>query len=115
LDRRLGGGARAVLDTVVKRKIPIPRLESNPRTPIVQPVAQRYTDGAVTALVMKVPAYMKLGGSLQCSQKPAKRSPHTIVVVVVVVVVVIIIIEIWYRDRLRAERSDFRGSIPCGG
>jgi hypothetical protein len=34
---------RAVLDTVVKRKIPRPRRESNPRTPIVQPVAQRYT------------------------------------------------------------------------
>jgi hypothetical protein len=37
-------GTRAVLDTVVKRKIPSPRRESNPRTPIVQPVAQRYTD-----------------------------------------------------------------------
>jgi hypothetical protein len=35
---------RAVLDAVVKRKIPSPRRESNPRTPIVQPVAQRYTD-----------------------------------------------------------------------
>jgi hypothetical protein len=34
LDRRLGG-TRAVLDTVVKRKI---------RIPIVQHVAQRYTD-----------------------------------------------------------------------
>jgi len=29
---------------VVKRKIPSPRRESNPRTPIVQPEAQRYTD-----------------------------------------------------------------------
>jgi hypothetical protein len=39
----IGGwvGLRAVL---VKRKIPSPRQESNPRTPIVQPVAQRYTD-----------------------------------------------------------------------
>jgi hypothetical protein len=35
---------RAVLDAVVKRKIPSPRRESNPRTPIVQPVAQGYTD-----------------------------------------------------------------------
>jgi hypothetical protein len=33
-------GLRAVLDTVVKRKIPSPHRESNPRTPIVQPVAQ---------------------------------------------------------------------------
>jgi hypothetical protein len=37
-------GPRAVLETVVKRKIPSPRRESNPRPPIVQPVAQRYTD-----------------------------------------------------------------------
>jgi len=29
---------------VVKRKIPSPRRESNPKTPIVQPVSQRYTD-----------------------------------------------------------------------
>jgi hypothetical protein len=35
---------RAVLDAVVKRKIPNLRRESNPGTPIVQPVAQRYTD-----------------------------------------------------------------------
>jgi hypothetical protein len=48
----IGGwvGPRAVLDTMVKRKIPSPRRESNPRTPIVQPVAQRYTDWAITAL-----------------------------------------------------------------
>jgi hypothetical protein len=30
-------GPRAVLDAVVKRKIPSPRRESNRRTPIVQP------------------------------------------------------------------------------
>jgi hypothetical protein len=34
-------GPRAVLDVVVKRKIPSPLRESNPRTPIVHPVAQR--------------------------------------------------------------------------
>jgi hypothetical protein len=47
----IGGcvGLRAVLDAVVKRKIPSPRRESNPRTPIVQPVARRYTDWAITA------------------------------------------------------------------
>jgi hypothetical protein len=43
-------GARAGLDAVVKRKIHSPRRESNPRTPIVQPVAQRYTDWTITAL-----------------------------------------------------------------
>jgi hypothetical protein len=41
LDRRVGG-PRAVLDTMEKRKMPSPHRESNPRTPIVQPVAQRY-------------------------------------------------------------------------
>jgi hypothetical protein len=40
----IGGwvGPRAVLDAVVKRKIPSLRRESNPRTLIVQPVAQNY-------------------------------------------------------------------------
>jgi hypothetical protein len=37
-------GPRAALDAVVKRKITSPRRQSNPRIPIVQPVAQRYTD-----------------------------------------------------------------------
>jgi hypothetical protein len=37
-------GPRAVLEAVVKRKTPSHRRESNPRTPIVQPIAQRYTD-----------------------------------------------------------------------
>jgi hypothetical protein len=32
-------GSRVVLDSVMKRKIPSPRRESNPRTPIVQPIA----------------------------------------------------------------------------
>jgi hypothetical protein len=35
------------MGTVVKRKIPNPRRESNPRTPIVQPVAQHYTAWAI--------------------------------------------------------------------
>jgi hypothetical protein len=37
----IGGrmGPRAVMDVVVKRKIPSPRQESNPRTLFVQPVA----------------------------------------------------------------------------
>jgi hypothetical protein len=37
-------GPRAVLDMVVKRKISSPRQELNPRTPIIQPVDQLYTD-----------------------------------------------------------------------
>jgi hypothetical protein len=40
----------AILDAVVKRKIPSPRRESKPRTLIVQPISQRYTDWAITAL-----------------------------------------------------------------
>jgi hypothetical protein len=43
LDRRWVG-PKAVLDAVVKRKIPSFRRESNPKIPIIQPVAQRYTD-----------------------------------------------------------------------
>jgi hypothetical protein len=39
LYKRVGGGPRALLDTVVKRKIPSSRWESNPRIPFVQPVA----------------------------------------------------------------------------
>jgi hypothetical protein len=49
LDRRFGGPPRAILDMVVKRKISSPHQESNPRTPIIQPVAQHYTDQAITA------------------------------------------------------------------
>jgi hypothetical protein len=46
LDSRLDG-PQSVLDAVVN--IPSPRRKSNPRTPIFQPVAQRYTDWANTA------------------------------------------------------------------
>jgi hypothetical protein len=43
-------GPRAVLDALLKRKILNTCRESNPRTPIVQPIAQRYTDCAITVL-----------------------------------------------------------------
>jgi hypothetical protein len=43
-------GSRAVLDAVMKRKIPSPCQESNPRTPIVQSVAQRYTHWATASV-----------------------------------------------------------------
>jgi hypothetical protein len=43
-------GIRAVLDEVVKRKIPSLRQESNPRTPILHPVEQCYTDLDIMAL-----------------------------------------------------------------
>jgi hypothetical protein len=46
-------GSRAVLDAVVKRKIPSPHRESNPRTPIVHPVAQSYIDWAIAALIIQ--------------------------------------------------------------
>jgi hypothetical protein len=45
-------GPRAVLDAVVKRKIPIPRRESNPRTPIVQPVAMRCTTELIQLVIL---------------------------------------------------------------
>jgi hypothetical protein len=49
LDRRLGG-PQSRSGRGGEEKIPSLRRESNPRTPIVQPVAQRYTDWAITAL-----------------------------------------------------------------
>jgi hypothetical protein len=44
--RLMGGwvGPRAVLNVAVKREIHSYRRESNPKTLIVQPVAQRYAD-----------------------------------------------------------------------
>jgi hypothetical protein len=55
--RWIGGWVdpRAVLDAVVKRKIPSPRRELNPRTPIVQAVAQSYTEWAVAVAKRKIP------------------------------------------------------------
>jgi hypothetical protein len=43
LVRRLGG-PQSRSGRGGEEKIPTPHQESNPRTPIVQPVAQRYTD-----------------------------------------------------------------------
>jgi hypothetical protein len=37
-----------------REKFPAPHRESNPRTPIVQPVAQRYTDWAIAALTVQL-------------------------------------------------------------
>jgi hypothetical protein len=37
-------GPRAILDMMVKKKIPSTRRELKPRTPIVLPVSQHYTD-----------------------------------------------------------------------
>jgi hypothetical protein len=50
----IGGwvGPRAVLDAVVKRKIPSPRRKSNHRTPIFNPVAQRCTTEPSRLLLM---------------------------------------------------------------
>jgi hypothetical protein len=52
----IGGWAspRAGLDAVEMRKIPSPRRESKPWTPIVQPVASRYTDWVTPILIYKV-------------------------------------------------------------
>jgi hypothetical protein len=53
-------GPRAVLDAVVKRKIHSLRRESNPRTPIVQLLPQRYTDWTITALIKLLQLWEKL-------------------------------------------------------
>jgi hypothetical protein len=52
-------GPRAVLDTVSNRKIPSPRRESKPYHPIVHPVASRYTDWAIPAVVACFVLYLK--------------------------------------------------------
>jgi hypothetical protein len=52
-------GPRAVLDAVVKRKIPSPGRESNPRTPIVQPVAHR-----LSYLKRNADHYLQVGGGV---------------------------------------------------
>jgi hypothetical protein len=51
----IGGwvGPRAVLDTMVKRKIPSPHRELTPITQLVRPVAQRYTDWTIAALILR--------------------------------------------------------------
>jgi hypothetical protein len=48
----IGGwvGPRFVMDAVVRRKIPSPCQDSNPRTLIIQPIAECYTDWAIMAL-----------------------------------------------------------------
>jgi hypothetical protein len=53
LDRRLGG-TQCRSGRGGEEKNSQPRRESNPRTPIVQPVAQHYTDWAITALLCSV-------------------------------------------------------------
>jgi hypothetical protein len=51
-------GLRAILDAVVKREIPSPCQESKPRTLIIQPVAQCYTDWAIMALFLFILCYL---------------------------------------------------------
>jgi hypothetical protein len=64
-------GPRAVLNTVVMRKIPSPRGESKPRTPIVQPVVSRYTDWAIIIIIIII---------------------ITIIIIIIIVVVVVIVV-----------------------
>jgi hypothetical protein len=51
-------GPRGILDIVVKRKIPSPRRESNPRTSIVQPVEKQ-----VIPVLKQAPRYKDVLGS----------------------------------------------------
>jgi hypothetical protein len=55
LDRRLGG-PQSRSGRGGEEKIPSPRRESNPRTPIVQPVAHRYTTELFRLLLWRVDA-----------------------------------------------------------
>jgi hypothetical protein len=47
-------GPRAILDAVVKRKIPSPQWELELRILTVQPIAQCYTNSAITALICNI-------------------------------------------------------------
>jgi hypothetical protein len=53
LDRRLGG-PQSRSERGAEERNSQPRRESNPRTPNFQPVAQRYTDWAITALEVMI-------------------------------------------------------------
>jgi hypothetical protein len=57
----IGGcvGPRVGQDTVTKRKIPSPRRESNPDSPIVQPIASSYIDWAIPALTDTCNYYLR--------------------------------------------------------
>jgi hypothetical protein len=46
-------GPRAVLDSVVKRKIPSPRRESNPRTPIIS-IRLSYHDSDIITYLREI-------------------------------------------------------------
>jgi hypothetical protein len=67
LDRRLGG-PQSRSESGGEKKNSHPRRESNPRTPIVQPAAQRYTNWAITALSGR-------GGEEKNSQPPPRIEP----------------------------------------
>jgi hypothetical protein len=56
LDRRLGGPQSSSWRGGEEKNSQPPRHESNPRTPIIRPVAQRYTDWATTALGLQTRA-----------------------------------------------------------
>jgi hypothetical protein len=68
LDRRLG----AVLDAVMKRRIPSPRRESNPRTPI----AQSYADWAITALLLSLTLFTSHRSILFCPSRITHDPPR---------------------------------------
>jgi hypothetical protein len=54
LDRRVGGPQSRSGRSGEEKNSQPPSRESNPRTPIVQPVAQRYTDWATTVPVLEI-------------------------------------------------------------
>jgi hypothetical protein len=72
--------SRAGLDAVLKRKIPSSRRESNPRTPIVQSVAQRYTTELSRLFSVSKHHAMKIfGGKAPCIPQVAIRSGFNII------------------------------------
>jgi hypothetical protein len=74
----IGGwvGPRAVLYTVLKRKIPSSHRESNPDHPIVQPTVSRYTDWPIPALGLDAEAKKEIPSSPLPGTEPRSSSPH---------------------------------------
>jgi hypothetical protein len=71
-------GPRAILDAV-KRKIPSPLRESNHRTPIVQPVDQRYTDWATSIpVIIGATGIVTKGLKQYLETIPVKHSTHSL-------------------------------------
>jgi hypothetical protein len=84
----IGGwvGPRAVVDAMVKRKIPSPHRESKPRTPTVQPVSQRYTDWAITDLAIKLYS-IKSTKNIELHKTMLNKINKIIIIIIIIIII----------------------------